>query len=113
MKKLIIASVLILSASFTVHAQVAPKAATVNDNSPKQNLAVAAQPQQLAPNYTHVTVADLPPAVIEAVATNFETATISRAFVNEESEYKIILILADKENLTVFANTNGEWIKEE
>ncbi|WP_157632567.1 hypothetical protein [Cochleicola gelatinilyticus] len=113
MKKPIIAFILMLSTSFAVQAQVDVKTAVVNNNSPKQQLTTAAKPHQLAPTYTNVTVSDLPLAVTEAVATDFQTATISKAFVNNKGEYKLLLKLAEKENLTVFANTNGEWIKEE
>jgi hypothetical protein len=63
--------------------------------------------------FKEVQVSAVPKTVQDAVAKDFNGATISKAYVNAKGDYKIELATADAENKTVFANAKGEWIKNE
>jgi hypothetical protein len=64
-------------------------------------------------DYKEVKASEVPQAVKDAVAKDFSGATISKAAVNAKGEYKIELATADAGKETVYANTKGEWIKNE
>ena len=63
--------------------------------------------------YKEVKTSELPDSVQDAVAKDFDGASISKAYVNAKGEYKIELATADAKQATVFANAKGEWIKNE
>lgn len=67
----------------------------------------------VAQDYKEVQASEVPQAVQDAVANDFDGATISKAYVNAQGEYKIELATADAKTATVYANANGEWIKNE
>ncbi|MGO3184002.1 MAG: hypothetical protein ACTIJ9_14340 [Aequorivita sp.] len=64
-------------------------------------------------DFKEIKSTELPKAVQEAVATDFEGASISKAYVNSNGDYKIQLATADAKQATVYANEKGEWIKSE
>ncbi len=64
-------------------------------------------------DYKEVKAADVPQTVQDAVAKDFSGATISKAYVNANGEYKLDLATADKKAATVYANAKGQWIKNE
>lgn len=82
---------------------------TVVDGS----LAAEAKTAKIAQNYKEVKSSDLPQAVQDAVGADFDGATISKAYVNAQGDYKIELATADAKQATVYANAKGEWIKNE
>ena len=53
----------------------------------------------------------VPEAVKSAITMDFNGATISKAFVNEQGGYKIHLTPAEGETETVFATARIEWIE--
>ena len=63
--------------------------------------------------YKEVKSSELPDSVQDAVAKDFDGATISKAYVNAKGDYKIELATADAKQATVYANAKGEWIKNE
>lgn len=67
----------------------------------------------VAQDYKEVQASEVPQAVQDAVANDFDGATISKAYVNAQGEYKIELATADAKTATVYVNANGEWIKNE
>lgn len=70
--------------------------------------------QPTADAFKEIKVSDVPAAVAASVAKDFKDATISKAYVNEKSEYKLELnTIQDGRALskTVYANKKGEWIK--
>lgn len=83
--------------------------ATVATETPEAEVAATA----LAQDYKEVKTSEVPKAVQDAVATDFDGATISKAYVNAKGEYKIELATADAKRTTVYATANGEWIKNE
>lgn len=64
-------------------------------------------------DYKEVKASEVPQTVKDAVAKDFSGATISKAYVNANGEYKIELATADAKKSTVYANAKGEWIKNE
>ncbi len=70
--------------------------------------AVIAAPVQ---DFKEVKASEVPQTVKDAVAKDFSGATISKAYVNANGEYKLDLATADKKAATVYANAKGEWIK--
>ena len=63
--------------------------------------------------YAEVSVSDLPQPVKEAVAKEFEGATISKAYKNDKGEYKLIVSTTNEKSKTLHVNSKGEWIKKQ
>lgn len=68
--------------------------------------AVAAQD-----DFSEVAVAELPEAVTAAVAKNYPTATIDKAYVNEAQQFKLEVSLEDGTSGTLYADAEGNWIE--
>ena len=63
-------------------------------------------------DYKEITTDKLPAPVTKAVETDFAGATVSKAYINEKKEYKLVLETeAGAEPQTVYANAQGEWIE--
>ncbi|MFD2790991.1 hypothetical protein KCTC52924_01648 [Arenibacter antarcticus] len=62
-------------------------------------------------NFTAIETSELPEAVSNAVATNYTTATINKAFVNKEEQYKLEVALEDGTVGTLYADKDGNWIE--
>ena len=83
--------------------------ATVATDAPTAEIAAA----DVAQDYKEVKASEVPQTVQDAVAKDFSGATISKAYVNAQGDYKIELATADAKKATVYANAKGEWIKNE
>ena len=68
--------------------------------------AVAAQDE-----FSEVAVAELPEAVTAAVAKNYPTATIDKAYTNEAQQFKLEVSLEDGTSGTLYADAEGNWIE--
>lgn len=64
----------------------------------------------VAEDFKEISVAEVPQAVSDAVAKNFPTASLDKAYTNSEKQYKLILSLEDGTQGTVYADENGNWI---
>lgn len=64
----------------------------------------------LQEEYTEITSDQLPQAVLSALNNTYPGATIDKAFVNQNKEYKLEISVGDQK-ATVFADANGNWIK--
>lgn len=60
--------------------------------------------------FTEIATSELPAAVTEAVAKNYPTATINKAYVNEEKQFKLEVALEDGTSGTLYADENGNWL---
>ncbi len=118
MKKLILSAAIVLGGLTTVNAQTEKEPTALNTQketvavetaTKAQTMEAVATPQ----DYKEVKVADVPQEVQDALATDMKGATISKAYINENGEYKLDLATADKKTKTVYANAKGEWIKKE
>lgn len=70
----------------------------------------AAQEQITQGEFQEIKLVKLPVAVINAVKTNFENASIGKAYVNDLKHYKLVLEIDGMEK-TIYVNEQGEWIK--
>jgi len=123
MKKLILSTAIVLGGLTAATAQTEKQPTAQNeqkqtaveaqvesrlDAAQDAETAVVAAPVQ---DYKEVKSSEVPQTVQDAVAKDYNGATISKAYVNAKGEYKIQLATADKKDATVYANAKGEWIK--
>jgi len=59
--------------------------------------------------YKEIDAETLPQAVKDALATDYPTATLDKAYVNEKQEYKLD-ITVDGATSSVYADKDGTWI---
>lgn len=62
--------------------------------------------------YKEIKAEELPQAVRDALARDFETATLDKAYVNAKQEYKLDIIV-DGAASTLYADKDGNWIEKE
>lgn len=125
MKKLILSTAIVLGGLTAATAQTEKETTAMNEQKQTAveakvenrldavqdaETAVVATPVQ---DYKEVKASEVPQTVKDAVTKDFSGATISKAYVNANGEYKIQLATADKKAATVYANAKGEWIKNE
>ena len=125
MKKLILSTAILLGGLTAATAQTEKQPTAQNeqkqtaveaqvesrlDAAQDDETAVVATPPQ---DYKEVKATEVPAAVQEALKADFKGATISKAYVNANGEYKLDLATGDKKAATVYANSKGEWIKNE
>ncbi|WP_271393411.1 hypothetical protein [Aequorivita sinensis] len=122
MKKLILSTAIVLGGLTAVTAQSDKEVTAMNEQKSAALTQVEekvedAQDLKLSANavqdFKEVKASELPEAVQNAVANDFDGATISKAYVNAKGDYKIELTTADAKKATVYANAKGEWIKNE
>ncbi|SDL68803.1 hypothetical protein [Kriegella aquimaris] len=61
--------------------------------------------------FNEVAADELPEAVTAAVSKNYPTASIDKAYVNEEKQYKLEVSLEDGTAGTLYADESGNWIE--
>lgn len=61
--------------------------------------------------FKEIATTDLPAAVSDAVANNYPTATINKAYVNEENQYKLEVSLEDGTSGILYADEDGNWLE--
>lgn len=125
MKKLILSTAIVLGGLTAATAQVDKEATALNETSQTaveakvESRLIAAQDaetttvSEAVQDYKEVKTSEVPQAVKEAVAKNFNDATISKAYVNAQGDYKIDLATADAKTATVYVNPKGELVKNE
>lgn len=133
MKKIILSTAILLGALTAVTAQTDKKISAMNekqetvDETKVQNRLSDAQDAKsvevvevketkvstktIVQDYKEIKSSELPQVVRDGVATDFDGATISKAYVNANGDYKIELTTADAKQATVYSNAKGEWIK--
>lgn len=63
-------------------------------------------------DFKEIKAETLPQAVKDALAKDFQTATLNKAYVNDKQEYKLEITL-DGAASTVYADKDGNWIEKE
>lgn len=131
MKKLILSTAILLGALTAVTAQekklstmdsketkVETKVETQTNNAKDLKSAQSSQVKQTklttskaVQNYKQVQLSEVPQVVTDAVARDFDGASISGAYINAQGDYKIELSTADNKKATAYSNSKGEWIK--
>ncbi len=72
----------------------------------------AAEVAVVQDDYTAIEISELPEAVSNAVATDYPAATIEKAYVNKEEQYKLEVVLEDGSEETLYADKDGNWIEQ-
>ena len=98
MKKLILAVAIVASGFSTF-------ALTVN---PIQTEITAVSTTE---EFKEVALENVPAAVTAAVAKDFSTATLNKAYVNSSEQYKLEITMDGTDNV-VYADKDGNWLKE-
>ena len=123
MKKLILSTAIVLGGLTAATAQTDKEPTAMNEQKQTaveaqvENRIEAAQDAETAvvaetvQDFKEVKASEVPQTVKDAVAKDFSGATISKAYVNANGDYKLDLATADKKAATVYANAKGEWIK--
>lgn len=62
--------------------------------------------------YKEIKVDSLPQVVKDALAADFPTATLDKAYINEKEEYKLEITVEEVAS-TVYADKDGNWIEKE
>ena len=99
-----------------VEAQVESRIEAAQDSDAaitKDESGVEVLATDIAQDYREVKASEVPKTVQDAVAKDYNGATISKAYVNAQGDYKIELATADAKRATVYANAKGEWVKNE
>ena len=99
MKKLILSAAIVLG-SLSTYATIVP-------TSIKVNKIITIQEE-----YTEVELEVVPAAIIEALKGAFPDATLDKAYVNANKQYKLDITIGEKKG-NLFADENGKWIQKE
>ena len=103
MKKLIFTvAVAILSSGVSI------SAANINNSNHSDEVIV----MTINEEFKEVALEDLPEAVSNAILKDYATAIIGKAYVNESEQYKIELTIDETESV-VYADKEGNWLKED
>jgi len=123
MKKLILSTAIVLGGLTAVTAQTEKDATALSEKSRTaveakvESRMIAAQEAPSATkavqDYKEVKTSEIPQAVKDAIADNFNEATISKAYVNAQGDFKIDLATADAKKATAYINPKGELVKNE
>jgi predicted peptidase len=67
--------------------------------------------QLSAQDFTEIATSDLPQAVIDALTTDFPSATLNKAYVNSEGQYKLEIAKEDGSTAALYADAEGNWLE--
>jgi hypothetical protein len=112
MKKVILAIALVVGGLTTYAQETETEKEDMNATSVETEVTVeeeaAAQDQD---TYQEIAVEELPEAVSSAVEKSYPTASIDKAYINDEQEYKLQVSLNDGTVGTLYADAEGNWIE--
>ncbi len=112
MKNLLLVAALALGGLTATFAQDTETEVQVEGTEQTEQIEAEAEVQaEVQDNYTAVEVSELPAAITDALAKDHPNATISQAFVNEESNYKLEVAQEDGTAVTLYADAEGNWIE--
>ena len=97
MKKLILSAAVLLG-SLSTFAAIAP----IEITSEKVIM--------ISEEYTEIKIEEVPTAVTDALKKAYPDAVLTKAYINENKEYKIEIKLADQE-VALYADETGKWIQ--
>lgn len=63
----------------------------------------------VADEFKEISTAEVAKPVLDAIAKDYAGATLEKAYINENKEYKLELVIK-KEVKTVYADASGNWI---
>lgn len=100
MKKIVLTAAVLLGGLSTF-------ATSTIANNPTDAIVVSVQEE-----YKEIKAEDLPQAVKDALKADFETATLDKAYVNDQEQYKLDITI-DGATSSVYADKDGNWITQE
>lgn len=62
-------------------------------------------------NFTEIDSSELPEAIAEAISRDYPTATLNKAFMNKNKQYKLEVVLKDGAAGTLYADEDGNWLE--
>jgi hypothetical protein len=65
----------------------------------------------MAQDYKEVAVSDVPTAVTDALEADYAGATLNKAYVNEEDDYKLEVSMEDGTAMELYADAEGNWLE--
>lgn len=86
---------------------------TINAQSLDAETPSKAQNASVQDDYKEVSASNLPQAIKDAVAKDLEDAIVVKAYANQKGEFKLVVTTGDKLSKTLFANSKGQWRKEQ
>lgn len=107
MKNLMIAAVLSLG-TMTAFAQEEETAVEETATEVVETVEEAAPVQD---GFAEVAVEEVPAAITEALEAAHPGASISKAYMNEEAQYKLEVAKEDGETAELYADAEGNWIE--
>ena len=113
MKKVILAIALVVGGLTTYAQETETDKEDMNATSVETEATVeeeAAATAQDQDTYQEIAVEELPEAVSAAVEKSYPTASIDKAYINDEQQYKLQVSLNDGTVGTLFADAEGNWI---
>ncbi|WP_405609051.1 hypothetical protein [Polaribacter sp. Asnod1-A03] len=63
--------------------------------------------------FKEITLKELPGAVVDSILEDFSAAIVTKAYVNEKSQYKIKFMIDDETKSFVYADKEGNWLDKE
>ncbi|MEM7379581.1 MAG: hypothetical protein AAF361_00130 [Bacteroidota bacterium] len=94
-----------------VIALVAGSFATFAQDTEEVQAAATEVMEEAQDNFAAIEVAELPAAISEALAKDHPDATISKAYTNEEGQYKLEVAKSDGTEVTLYADAEGNWLE--
>ncbi|QLG45637.1 hypothetical protein [Costertonia aggregata] len=64
----------------------------------------------IAQDFTEIAVEDVPQAIVDALGTDHPGATIDKAHVNGEAQYKLEVTKEDGTTAELYADAEGNWL---
>lgn len=105
MKKLILATAIVLGGLSTMNAQAQEETTTPAETTTQTEQATPATDE-----FKEIKLEEVPAAVTEALKKAYPTAVLNKASVNGKKEYQLEVKVGDKEG-ALYADETGKWIK--
>ena len=62
-------------------------------------------------DYKEIALADVPTAIMTALESDYPGATLNKAYVNEEGQYKLEVSAEDGSSMDLYADAEGNWLE--
>lgn len=105
MKKVMLVAVMALG-TMTAFAQE-----EVTDEATANLEEVATEAVEAQDGFNEVALEDVPEAITEALEAAHPGASIEKAYMNEQSQYKLEVAKEDGEQVELYADAEGNWIE--
>lgn len=65
----------------------------------------------IAQEFTEIALEEVPTAITDALEKDYPGASLEKAYVNEESQYKLEVSMEDGSSKELYADAEGNWIE--